>query len=228
MDIDELRRNFVHGEADHDRLHKADFDRLMAEGWRNFGCKFFRYSLAVNDDDIFLHVIPLRVRLSDLKLSHSQKRVLKKNGDFQITIEPVNITDEVVDLFFRHRERFTEYPPENIYVYLSDDPANRPVEGKQFNVRDGSGKLLAVGITNVGEECLSAVYSCFEPAEKSRSLGIFLMLKEIEYAQFLGMSYYYHGYAYDKPSYYDYKKRFTALEAFDWKGKWLPFENEPA
>lgn len=228
MDIDELRKNFVHGEAEHERLNNPDFDRLMAEGWRNFGCNFFRYSLAVNDDDIFLHVIPLRIRLSGFELSKSQKRVLKKNADLQIAIEPINITDEVVDLFFRHRKRFTEYPPEDIYVYLSDDPANKPVEGKQFNVRDVRGKLLAVGLTNVGEESLSAVYSCFGPDEKSRSLGIFLILKEIEYAQYLGMSYYYHGYAYDKPSYYDYKKRFHALEAFDWKGKWLPFERETA
>ncbi|QQS31605.1 MAG: arginine-tRNA-protein transferase [Acidobacteriota bacterium] len=227
MDIDELRRNFVHGEAEHYRLNRPDFDRLMAEGWRNFGCKFFRYNLGFHGEDL-VHVIPLRVQLSELKLSQSQKRILKRNVNLQVTIEPINITDEVVDLFFRHRERFTEYPPENIYIYLSDDPANRPVEGKQFNVRDGSGKLLALGITNVGEDCLSAVYSCFEPTEKSRSLGIFLMLKEIEYAQYLGMSYYYHGYAYDKPSYYDYKKRFTALEAFDWKGNWLPFERQTA
>lgn len=228
MDIDELRKNFVHGEAEHDRLNKADFDRLMAEGWRNFGCKFFRYNLVINSDDILLHVIPLRVRLSELRLSKSQERVLKKNADLQIAIDPISITGEVIELFFRHRERFTEYPPENIYVYLSDDPANKPVEGKQFNVRDRDGKLLAVGITNVGEECLSAVYSCFEPTEKGRSLGIFLMLKEMEYAQFLGMSFYYHGYAHDRPSYYDYKKRFTALEAFDWRGNWLPFEKESA
>ena len=34
--------------------------------------------------------------------------------------------------------------------------------------------------------------------------------------------FYYHGYAYEGESFYDYKKRFSATEEFDWRGRWQP------
>jgi arginine-tRNA-protein transferase len=219
MDLDELRKIFLHGEVEQDRLSKAAFDQLMAEGWRNFGTQFFRYNLSLIGDDP-VHVIPLRIRLADFKPSVSQKRILQRNADLDVEIAPIDVTDEVEQMFSRHRVRFEENPPESIYIYLSDEPARKPVEGLQFNVRDIAGKLLAVGLPSVGSESLSAVYTCFEPEQARRSLGIFTILKEIEYGRFSGMTYYYHGYAYDRPSYYDYKKRFSGLEAFDWKGNW--------
>ncbi|MFM8393004.1 MAG: arginine-tRNA-protein transferase, partial [Acidobacteriota bacterium] len=66
----------------------------------------------------------------------------------------------------------------------------------------------------------------FEPDESARSLGIYLILSGIEYAKRLQLKYYYPGYAYREPSFYDYKKRFQALEAYDWEGRWGPFKNE--
>ena len=48
------------------------------------------------------------------------------------------------------------------------------------------------------------------------------MIKEIEYAIENDKTFYYHGYAYEGESFYDYKKRFSGLEQFDWKDEWLP------
>ena len=61
----------------------------------------------------------------------------------------------------------------------------------------------------------------FEPVTKDRSLGIFTMLKEIEYSIQTGCEYYYQGYAYEGESFYDYKKRFASTYVFDWNDKWL-------
>ena len=68
----------------------------------------------------------------------------------------------------------------------------------------------------------SAIYAFFDPVEKKRSLGIFTMLKTMEWATEQGMAYYYPGYAYVEPSFYDYKKQFAATESFDWRGNWTP------
>ena len=46
------------------------------------------------------------------------------------------------------------------------------------------------------------------------------MLTELKFARDNQKSYYYHGYAYEGESFYDYKKRFGGLETFDWKGNW--------
>ena len=63
----------------------------------------------------------------------------------------------------------------------------------------------------------------FEPSEEKRSLGILTMLLEIRYALERGKKFYYSGYAYEGSSFYDYKKRFSALESFDWNGGWEKF-----
>jgi arginine-tRNA-protein transferase len=54
------------------------------------------------------------------------------------------------------------------------------------------------------------------------------MLLELMLAQELGKKFYYHGYAYNVPSQFDYKLNFNALEAFDWQtGTWNPQERLP-
>ena len=50
------------------------------------------------------------------------------------------------------------------------------------------------------------------------------MLKEIEFAREKRQNFYYHGYAYEGESFYDYKKRLSGLEAFDWKERWEPYK----
>ncbi len=63
----------------------------------------------------------------------------------------------------------------------------------------------------------------FDPDLGDRGLGTLTMLKEIEYSIGTGREYYYPGSAYEGPSFYDYKKRFAALECFDWRGNWVNY-----
>ena len=60
----------------------------------------------------------------------------------------------------------------------------------------------------------------FDPELSDRGLGIFTMLKEIEFAIADGKEFYYQGYSYEGESFYDYKKRFRGTEWYDWKGSW--------
>ncbi|MEP6788798.1 MAG: arginine-tRNA-protein transferase [Acidobacteriota bacterium] len=199
----------------------AQLDLVLADGWRHFGTHFFRYNLGVHQGEI-RRVIPLRIRLADLILSKSQRRVLRRNSDLDVKVQPTDITDETRDLFERHKRRFKSGVPDSIFDFVSTDAANGPTEGLEVSVRDG-GRLVAASFFDAGATSVSSIYGIFDPDETSRGLGIFTMLKEIEYAKENGKTFYYHGYAYEGESFYDYKKRFSALEAFDWKGKWSPF-----
>ncbi|MBP9664681.1 MAG: GNAT family N-acetyltransferase [Pyrinomonadaceae bacterium] len=199
----------------------AELDMLLADGWRHFGTHFFRYSLNIHREEI-VSVIPLRIRLSEFRPSSSQRRVIRKNVDLEVEITPTIVTAEIEELFHRHKRRFDHSVPDSIYDFLSDDGASCPTCGHQVTVRDSSGQLLAVSFFDIGETAISAIYACFDPNESSRSLGIFTMLKVIEYAIEQGKTFYYHGYSYDAPSFYDYKFRFSGLEAFDWDGGWKP------
>ena len=212
---------FINDEFRADAVSPKQLDLLLTDGWRHFGTHFFRYSLGVYEFDI-RRVIPLRIRLSEFSLSKSQRRVLRENADVQVAIHPIEITDESIELFDRHKLRFKSGVPDSIYDFLSTDPGSVPCEGKELAVRL-NGRLIAASYFDVGENTVSAVYGMFDPELSARSLGIFTMLKEIEWAMDRGKELYYQGYSYEGESFYDYKKRFRGSEWFDWRGEWSPF-----
>jgi leucyl-tRNA---protein transferase len=196
-------------------------DMLLADSWRHFGTHFFRYSLGIYENEIRL-VLPLRIRLDAFSLSKSQRRVLRRNSDLRFDFSPIAVTDEITALFERHKRRFRSGVPASIYDFLSSEPANIPCEALQVAVRSND-RLVAASFFDIGETSISSIYGIFDPDETSRGLGIFTMLKEIEFAREHSKELYYHGYAYEGESYYDYKKRFNALEVFDWNGMWCKF-----
>ena len=219
--IDDLAAIFINEEFVETHVSPAELDRLLADGWRHFGPEFFRYNLAIYDNEI-RRVIPLRIRLSEYRLSQSQMRVLRKNADAEIVIGPVEVTPEIEELFDRHKRRFRQHPPDSIYSFLSPDPLEVPCDMLQISVFIG-GKLTAASFFDVGETSISGIYAVFDPEESGRSLGIFTMLKEIEYARDEGKDFYYQGYSYSGDSFYNYKKNFHGAEAYHWNGGWAPF-----
>ena len=122
-------------------------------------------------------------------------------------------------LFERHKQRFKENVPDSVFDFMSQEPATVPCRNLEICVyRDDD--LLAFSFLDIGAVATSAVYAAFEPEERKRSLGILTMLRAIEYSKSIGRRYYYPGYAYFEPSFYDYKKRFSGLESYDWTGGW--------
>ncbi len=196
-------------------------DLLLEDGWRHFGIYFFRYNFGFYDNEI-RGVLPLRIRLADFHFTKSQRRIFRKNQDLQIVIRPAEITAEKEDLFDRHKSRFKRDIPDSIYYFLSRNPANTPGETLEICVYHAE-ELLAASFFDVGSRTVSSIYAIFAPEEASRSLGIFTLLLEIDWAKKHGKDLLYLGYAYEGNSFYDYKKRFSALETFDWDGEWESF-----
>jgi arginine-tRNA-protein transferase len=205
-----------------DKLLPEQMDSLWANGWRHFGTHFFRYNVGFLIDDLRF-VLPLRIRLADLTFSKSQRRVLRRNKDLDVTVGLINIDNESASLFDRHKTRFNHGVPESIYNFISRDPADAPCDAKEIRVTK-DGELLAVSYFDVGSNSTSGIYAMFEPTVTDRGLGIFTMLKEIEYSRQTGREFYYQGYAYQGPSFYDYKKRFRGTEAFDWRHDWSAYD----
>ena len=217
--------HFINEAFDAESVSPAQLDLVLAGGWRNFGTYFFRYNLGVYEGGIRC-VMPLRIRLADFRRSKSQRRVLRRNADLDVSIGPFSVEPETHDLFERHKRRFKSGVPNSIYDFIARDAESSPTELFEITVRD-NGRLVAASFFDLAERSVSAIYGCFDPDETSRSLGIFTMLKVIEYATSLGFEFYYHGYAYEGSSFYDYKKRFIAVEQYDWNGTWFPSETPP-
>lgn len=209
-----------------DAVTPGQLDLLLADAWRHFGTHFFRYNLGIYQDEI-RRVIPLRIRLSDFQFSKSQRRNLRNNSDLRVEIRPINITPESEDLFHRHKQRFDHGVPGSIYDFLSHEPSTIPCEAREVAVYDND-RLVAVSYFDIGLTATSGIYAAFDPQLQTRGLGIFTMLKEIEFSIDNRKEFYYQGYAYERESFYDYKKRFAGIECFDWNGDWKDLATEHA
>lgn len=212
---------FINQEFYAAQITPPQLDALLEQGWRHFGQHFFRYNLGFYNDEIRL-VIPLRIRLENFTLSKSQRRVLRKNEDLQTVIRPIEITPETENLFERHKQRFNHGVPDSIYNFLDERAAEIPCEAMECAVYLKN-ELIAVSFFDVGETSISGIYASFATEITERSLGIYTMLLEIEFAIKSGKAFYYQGYAYEGNSFYDYKKRFRALEKYDWNESWEDF-----
>jgi arginine-tRNA-protein transferase len=195
-------------------------DDLWSCGWRHFGTNFFRSNIG-EYEGVICRIIPLRINLSEFRLSKNHRRIQRTNADLTATDSPVHLTEEHYRLFDQHVTRFTSHIPKSLHSFLSHAPADTPCPCRAVEFRLRS-KLVAVSFLDIGETAVSSVYAMFLPSESGRSLGLLTILREIEIAQSLGCQSYYHGYCYDIPSPYDYKRRFKGLEAYDWGGHWIP------
>jgi leucyl-tRNA---protein transferase len=211
---------FINEQFHAERVSPRQMDKLLADGWRHFGTEFFRYNLGIHEFAI-RRVIPLRIRLADFVFSKSQRRNLRKNSDLKTEVRPIAITPEAETLFQKHKQRFKFGIPDSIYDFLSPEPATAPCKAMEVCVTDG-GRLIAASYFDIGKLSTSSIYAMFDPSESARGLGIFTILKEIEFARERGMEFLYLGYCYEGNSFYDYKKRFCATEKFDWNDLWEP------
>jgi len=81
-------------------------------------------------------------------------------------------------------------------------------------------QLLAVAVTDMCQNGISAVYTFYDPAQTARSLGTFAILQQIELARRRGIAWLYLGFWIDGHPKMDYKRRFRPLQirtADGWK-----------
>lgn len=85
-------------------------------------------------------------------------------------------------------------------------------------------KLIGCGYLDRSTKALSSVYFFFDPDFEELSPGTFSIIKEIELANSLGLSYYYLGYYIKENHHMAYKNRFKPFDLYDWeKEKWLNY-----
>ncbi len=201
-------------------VSSQELDELLNDGWRHHGFEFFRYK-SYGDDQQIQHVVPLRIRLNGFKFSKNHHRILKRNNDIKFHFRRTEINAREEALFENHKKKFIENPPESLYDFLTPVPGFLPCDNFECMIFKEE-KIVAASFLDIGETSTSSVYAMFDLQESHRSLGILTILLEIIFSIRMKKNYYYLGYAYKEPSFYDYKKRFMNLEMYDWEGNWKP------
>ena len=196
-------------------LNMPIYNRLIQHGFRRSGAHCYRPHCRNCKA-----CIACRLAVNDFVSSRSQRRCLKNNQDLTITSVRAGFSDEYFELYDRYlNSRHTDGSMANPSA----------ADFKQFLYCDWSDtrflelrlnkQLVAIAVTDMLSDGLSAVYSFFEPEMKSRSLGTYCILKQIDYAKELGLAYIYLGYWIENHNKMHYKSNFKPLQLYS-NEKW--------
>ncbi len=157
--------------------------------------------------------IPARIPANALLPSRQQKRIIKRNGDLKVQAVRAGFTEEYYSLYATYIEKRHAdgdmYPPsrEQFNTFLVRDlPFSRFYE---FRL---DGRLLAVAVTDVLPNGLSAVYTFYDPNEERRSLGRYAILWQVAEAARLGLKAVYLGYWIKNCRKMNYKTEYRPIE----------------
>lgn len=156
----------------------------------------------------------LRVDVSAFKPSRSQKRVLAKNRDLELTTQGQFGTEQqelFCDFINQRHQDGAMYPPhpDRFLDWVSCDW----LEPIWLEWRS-AGKLVAVAVCDRLPQALSAMYTFFDPAQSQRSLGTFCVLQQLELARQWHIPWLYLGYQIDDCQKMNYKAKFKPNERY--------------
>ncbi|QUM83945.1 arginyltransferase [Moritella sp. 28] len=198
-----------------DQLHsQAGYEVLLLNGFRRSGNDVYRPHCQTCQA-----CQSIRIDSQLFKVSKSQKRLLKKNKHIEIRVS--------------HQPRPDYYPLYERYINtLHSDGAMFPASQSQY---DGfitsawltptflefylNDTLIAVAVTDVMANSMSAMYCFYDPNFLHNSLGTYAILQQLLLAKATGKQWLYLGYQIDQCGKMNYKVNFNPHERLV-AGKW--------
>ena len=172
-----------------DSLDPELYHDLMDRGFRRSGEMFY-----AADCPGCRRCVPIRVPVAEFAPSRSQRRVLRKNADVQVAVRAPTFTRATWDLYRSYvRHQHPTRPTDETEDDFRGSLYARVVDTREV-VYSLGGQVVAISLVDVCGRSVSAVYHFYDPAFAARSLGVFSVLAEIEWARQAGVPHYYLGY----------------------------------
>ncbi|MBL1217697.1 MAG: arginyltransferase [Planctomycetes bacterium] len=196
------------------------WQHLLDDGWRRSGTLIYEPACLVCND-----CRSIRIPAHRFHLSRSQRRVVKRNRDVEVTITDVQVTDERAELYQRYITTRHDGLMTGTRRELERFLGATCVDTFEIEYRLNN-RLLAVGSTDRLPNGLSCVYCYFDPDEPGRSLGTLNILHTIDLCrtQRAGRepAWVYLGYWVEGSKTMGYKSRFRPHEIRPPDGSWVP------
>jgi len=195
-------------------LNSGQYSELSALGFRRSGSHVYRPHCPSCRD-----CIPIRIEVDKFSPNRSQRRIWRMNENIELITRPADFCDEHYSLYRRYiQDRhpaggMDQDDPEQYRHFIQTDWCQTQL----FELRE-AGELLAVAVTDVLENGLSAVYTFYDPSKLARSLGTWAILRQIEACRQRNLKWLYLGYWIPDSPKMQYKSRFTPFEYFDGQG----------
>jgi len=191
-------------------LNMPVYNQLIQHGFRRSGAHCYRPHC--KDCQA---CIACRIPVKGFVANRSQQRSLKKNRDLELSVVDAAFSDEYFALYRRYLDS----------RHLDGSMANPAAEDfKQFLYCNWSdtqflelrlnGRLVAVAVTDMVSDGVSAVYSFFDPELQKRSLGSYCIMTQIDFVKALGLDYVYLGYWIENHQKMHYKTNFRPLQLY--------------
>lgn len=201
-------------------LNMPIYNQLISHGFRRSGTHCYRPHCKQ-----CTACIACRIPVDTFRPGRSQRRCLNNNTDLKLKVVDATFTEEYFKLYkryvnARHSEGTMADPEkEDFEQFLFCEWCDTVFLELRLD-----GELVAVAVTDIISDGLSAVYSFFDPDLPQRSLGTYCILTQIDYARHLQMKYVYLGYWIDRHLKMHYKINFRPLQLFI-EEQWQDFDN---
>ncbi len=197
------------------------YDYLIKSGFRRSGEQVYRPYCHTCEE-----CVTTRIPVALFKRSRSQKRNWNLNKDLDVKINHHGFRNEYLPLYQQYlASRHESQDFEGVEKFLVADWCD--IQFIEFySTADQSHnkkELIGVAVIDAVKSGFSAVYTFFDPEQESRSLGVYAVLWQIEYAKKQKLEYVYPGFWIKDCRKMNYKTRFQPIEGLI-KGNWVSLE----
>lgn len=212
LDDQEATTLFVDPNAE---IDDTSYARLSELGFRRSGTHLYRPHCRQCKA-----CVPARLPVALFEPKRRQRKIMRRNADLEWSIEPDISADQfytLYELYISTRHRDGDMFPPSREQY--DSFLNCQWQSTRFVVFRLEGKPVMVSVIDQMENGLSAVYTFFDPELQSRSLGVYGILWQIEYAKELELPAVYLGYWIKECAKMSYKTEYRPIELYvndDW------------
>jgi arginine-tRNA-protein transferase len=169
------------------------YAKMLERGWRRFGNIHF-----VPECKTCNECRTIRIDVNNFKFSKSQRKLLKKNGDIDVYVQPPTLSLDHLNLFNKYHQKMThkkgwannDITPSEYQSSYVDGAGDYGKEILYFL----DGKLIGVALSDMLGDAISAVYCYYDHDYADRSLGKYSILVQISIAKQLKIPYIFLGY----------------------------------
>ncbi|SPL70977.1 arginyltransferase [Acinetobacter stercoris] len=195
-----------------DPVHRIDvvtLSELSRLGFRRSGDFVYR-----PECHLCRQCLSCRVPVDSFQMNSTQKKAWKRNQDLEMKIiSTKDATDIHYDLYEKYIiSRHSDgdmFPPS--YDQFEKFLIHSCTQSFFLELYKED-RLVSVSTCDILDDGVSAVYTFFDPDESKRSLGVYAILKQIEYVKSIGQDYVYLGYWVPHSDKMNYKSQYVPIE----------------